>query len=292
MAKSRETVGASEEREMSFLEHLEELRWHIIRSMIAIFVFAIAAFVFRNFIFTNIIFAPSRIEFFTYQMLCRLSDLTGSDVLCIQELPFIIQSRQMTGQFTMAITVSAVLGLVVSFPYVFWEFWSFISPGLYSKERKLSRGAVFFVSLLFTMGILFGYYIVSPLSINFLSNFRLDESVANEFDIISYVNTITMLILACGILFQLPIVVLFLTKAGIATPELMKQYRRHSIVVILVLSAILTPPDPMSQILIALPLVLLYQVSIYISKVVIRRQKEQEIKDELELRQSRSEPDD
>jgi len=292
VAKSRETVGASEEREMSFLEHLEELRWHIIRSMIAIFVFAIAAFVFRNFIFTNIIFAPSRIEFFTYQMLCRLSDLTGSDVLCIQELPFIIQSRQMTGQFTMAITVSAVLGLVVSFPYVFWEFWSFISPGLYSKERKLSRGAVFFVSLLFTMGILFGYYIVSPLSINFLSNFRLDESVANEFDIISYVNTITMLILACGILFQLPIVVLFLTKAGIATPELMKQYRRHSIVVILVLSAILTPPDPMSQILIALPLVLLYQVSIYISKVVIRRQKEQEIKDELELRQSRSEPDD
>lgn len=285
-------MGASEEREMSFLEHLEELRWHIIRSMIAIFVFAIAAFVFRNFIFTNIIFAPSRIEFFTYQMLCRLSDLTGSDVLCIQELPFIIQSRQMTGQFTMAITVSAVLGLVVSFPYVFWEFWSFISPGLYSKERKLSRGAVFFVSLLFTMGILFGYYIVSPLSINFLSNFRLDESVANEFDIISYVNTITMLILACGILFQLPIVVLFLTKAGIATPELMKQYRRHSIVVILVLSAILTPPDPMSQILIALPLVLLYQVSIYISKVVIRRQKEQEIKDELELRQSRSEPDD
>jgi len=271
----RKTVGNAE-REMSFLEHLEELRWHIIRSLAAIVVIAVAAFVFREWLFQTIIFAPSKLDFWTYRMLCAASELTGSQALCIDELPFIIQSRRMTGQFTMAITTSFVVGIVMSFPYAFWEFWRFVSPGLYSNERNVSKGAVFFVSLLFITGILFGYYIVSPLSINFLSNFRLDPEVANEFDIVSYVSTVTMLVLACGLLFQLPIVVYFLTKAGIVTPDLMKQFRRHSIVVILVLSAILTPPDPMSQILIAVPLVGLYQISIYISKVVLRKKRKTE----------------
>ncbi|MGK7393112.1 MAG: twin-arginine translocase subunit TatC [Candidatus Cyclobacteriaceae bacterium M3_2C_046] len=262
-----------EEKEMSFLEHLEELRWHIIRALISIVVFAVLAFVFRSFVFTEVIFAPSRTDFWTYRMLCQAAELISSPVLCIDELPFILQSRQMTGQFTMAITASFVIGIIISFPYAFWEFWRFISPGLYDKERTVSKGAVFFVSLLFITGILFGYYIVSPLSINFLANFQLDPDVANEFDIISYVSTITMLVLASGILFQLPIVVYFLTKAGIVTPDLMRQFRRHSIVVILALSAIITPPDPMSQILIALPLLGLYEVSIYISKVVLRKRE-------------------
>ena len=264
---------AKEEQEMSFLEHLEELRWHIIRALVSIAVFAVLAFIFREFIFREIIFAPSRLEFWTYRMLCQAAELTGSSALCIDELPFVIQSRKMTGQFTMAITASFVIGLIVAFPYAFWEFWRFVGPGLYEQEKKVSRGAVFFVTLLFLTGIFFGYFIVSPLSINFLSNFRLDPDVANEFDIVSYVSTITMLVLACGLLFQLPIVVFFLSKAGIVTPELMRTFRKHSIVVILVLSAILTPPDPMSQVLIAVPLLGLYEISIRISSVVVRRER-------------------
>ncbi len=213
-------------------------------------------------------------------MLCKLGELTSSPDLCFEELPFIIQSRQMTGQFTMAITASIVIGIIVAFPYAYWEFWRFISPGLHKNERKLANGSTFYVSFLFILGILFGYYIISPLSIYFLSNFRLDPNVANEFDIISYVNTLTMLVLSAGILFQLPIVVFFLTKAGLANPDLMRRYRRHSIVVILIISAILTPPDPMSQLLISLPLIGLYEISIGISGMVIRGKIKREAEEE------------
>lgn len=259
------------EKEMSFLDHLEELRWHVVRSVISIAVFSILAFVSKDFVFNKVILGPSRTDFWTYQMLCKLSDVLHSSVFCISELPFTIQSRQMTGQFTMHITSSLVIGLIMAFPYAFYEIWKFISPGLYDTERKLTRGAVFFVSFLFLSGILFGYYIVSPLSINFLANYRLDESILNEFDIISYVSTISMLVLACGIMFQLPVVAYFLSEAGFITPQIMRTYRRHAFVVILILSAILTPPDVISQMLIALPLLLLYQVSISLSAMVLRR---------------------
>lgn len=261
-----------EEREMTFLDHLEELRWHLVRSLIAIAVFAVLAFVSKNLVFHTIILGPSRIDFWTYQALCDLADLLHSPALCIEKLPFIIQSRQMTGQFSMHITSSFVIGIICAFPYAFWEIWRFIKPGLYPRERKAARGATFYVSLLFIMGVVFGYFVVTPISVNFLSNYQLDPTILNEFDIISYVTTVITLILACGILFQLPIVVFFLTKAGLVTPELLKAYRRHAIIVILVLGAMLTPPDPFSQILIAIPLVGLYQVSIFISKRVIRRE--------------------
>ena len=254
---------------MSFLDHLEELRWHIIRSLLAILVFSVAAFLAKKIIFHGIILAPSRPDFWTYRMLCKLGDLIRTNVLCIQELPFIIQSRQMTGQFMMHITSSFVIGLILTFPYAFWEVWRFVKPGLYDKEKNVARGAVFFVSLLFGLGVLFGYFVVSPISINFLSNYQLDPSISNEFDIISYVGTLSMLVLACAIMFQLPIVVYFLTKAGIVTPKMMITYRKHAIIIILVVSAIITPPDVVSQILIALPLFVLYQISIVISKSVI-----------------------
>lgn len=254
---------------MSFLDHLEELRWHIIRSLISIMVFAIAAFLSKTIIFHGIILAPSRPDFWTYRMLCKVGDLINTNVLCIEELPFIIQSRQMTGQFMMHITSSFVIGLILAFPYAFWEMWRFIKPGLYDKEKNVARGAVFFVSLLFGLGVLFGYFVVAPISINFLSNYQLDPSISNEFDIISYVSTLSMLVLACAIMFQLPIVVYFLTKAGIVTPKIMITYRKHAIIVILVISAVITPPDVVSQILIALPILLLYQISILISRSVI-----------------------
>ena len=263
--------------EMSFLDHLEELRWHLIRSLVAIFVFAIAAFISKGIIFGKIILGPSKSSFWTYNMLCILSELVNSDALCITELPFIIQSRQMTGQFSMHITSSFVIGLICAFPYAFWEIWRFVKPGLYEKERKAASGATFYVSLLFFMGVVFGYFVVTPISINFLSNYQIDPSILNEFDIISYVSTVTTLVLACALLFQLPIVVYFATKAGLVSSVLLKNYRKHSIIVILMLSAVLTPPDPFSQVLIAIPLGLLYQLSILIAVKLEKKERKQEV---------------
>jgi sec-independent protein translocase protein TatC len=261
------------EKEMSFLEHLEELRWHVIRALLAIVVFAIAAFIFREPIWGHVILAPSRADFWTYTMFCKLGNLTGAEFFCIDELPFIIQNRRMTAQFTMALTSSFVIGMIVAFPYAFWEFWRFIKPGLYHNEKQLSRGAVFFVTLLFLSGIMFGYYLVAPISINFLTNFKLDETILNEIDLTSYVSTVMMLVLACGIMFQLPVVVYFLTKAGIITPEFLKTYRKHSIVVILVLSALITPPDVISQILMCFPLLFLYEISILVSSTIQKKEE-------------------
>lgn len=258
-------IHDSGQQEMSFLDHLEELRWHIIRAFVAIAIFAIAAFVSKEFVFGTLILGPSKTDFWTYQMLCQLSELIQIKALCIDTLPFVIQSRQMTGQFTMHITSSFAVGIIAAFPYAFWEIWRFISPGLYINERKVARGAVFYVSLLFSIGVLFGYLILTPLSVNFLANYQIDPSILNEFDIVSYVSTVTTLVLACGLLFQLPMVVYFLTKAGLLTPDIMKTYRKHGIVVIFLLGAMLTPPDPFSQILIAIPLIGLYQFSIAVS---------------------------
>ena len=262
------------EKEMGFLDHLEELRWHLIRAFVAILVFAIAAFLSKDFVWNTVILGPSRPDFITFRLLCKAADALQLEVLCITELPFIIQSLKMTGQFSMHITSSAVLGLIFAFPYVFWELWRFISPGLYRKEIKHAKGAVFFVSLLFLVGVLFGYFIISPLSVNFLSHYQVDPSVVNEFDITSYVSTMTMLVLASAFVFQLPVIVYFLSKVGFVTPKVMRTYRKHAIVVILVLGALLTPPDPISQVLIALPLLGLYEISIYVSAFVLRKEKE------------------
>jgi sec-independent protein translocase protein TatC len=270
-----------EEKEMSFLDHLEELRWHLIRALIAIMTISIVVFMAKDFVWDTVIFGPAQTDFLTWRMLCKVGDLINSQALCIDDIPFMIQSRKMTGQFTMHITSSFVIGLIVSFPYVFWEIWRFISPGLYSKERQLSRGAVFFVTLLFMMGVSFGYFVMAPLAVNFLANYQVSSLVQNEFDITSYVSTVSMLVLGSGILFQLPIVVYFLTKVGLVNPQLMRAYRKHAIVVILILGALLTPPDPLSQILIAIPLFGLYQFSIFISGRVIKRQA-RELKNEQE----------
>lgn len=269
-----------EETEMTFLDHLEELRWHLVRSVIAVFVFSIAAFISVDFVFNTIILGPGRADFWTFRMLCEIGEMTNIGGLCIKDIPFKIQSRQMTGQFTMHITSSFVIGIIVAFPYIFWEFWRFISPGLHMNERSVSRGAVFSVTLLFSIGILFGYYIMSPLSVNFLANYQVSEFIVNEFDITSYVGTVTTLVLGSGLLFQLPIVVFFLSKIGMVTPELMRTYRKHALVVILILGAMLTPPDPLSQILIAFPLLGLYEFSIIISRYVHRKKRKQDLLEE------------
>jgi sec-independent protein translocase protein TatC len=222
------------------------------------------------------------VDFVTYRWLCTVSDYFGIPALCIDELPFTIQSRQMTGQFSMHVTSSLVVGFIASFPYVFWEVWRFISPGLYDQEKNAARGAVFFVSMLFFLGAAFGYFILSPLSINFLSNYQLDPSILNEFDISSYVSTLTMLVLASAIMFQLPVVVYFLAMSGLVTSKMLKSYRRHSIVVILILAAIITPPDVISQILIAMPILVLYEAGIQIAKRLEKKRALKAAQDDIE----------
>lgn len=271
-----------DEKQMSFLDHLEELRWHIIRAFGAIMVFAIAAFALKTLVWHYLILSPTRPDFWSFRMFCQVSSSIGSDAFCFDKMPFIIQSRKMTGQFTMHITSSVVIGLIAAFPYVFWELWRFVSPGLYENEKRLSRGAVFFVSLLFMIGILFGYFIVTPISVNFLGTYQVDPSILNEFDITSYVSILITLVLACGLLFQLPIIVYFLSKAGVVTPNVLITYRRHAFVVILIVSALITPPDPITQLLVTFPLVLLYELSISISKFVLRKEKERLAREGLE----------
>lgn len=263
----------AEEKEMTFLDHLEELRWHIIRSLFAVIILTIVAFIKAPWIFENIIFAVSRPDFIFFDWMCSLGKLVGrEETLCVSEIPFKIQSRQMTGQFTMHISSSLFIGFVAAFPYVAWEIWRFIKPGLMSKERTYSRGAVFFISLLFFAGVSFGYFIMSPLAVYFLANYQLSPEISNEFDITSFVSTIITLVFGSGLLFQLPVVVYFLTKVGLVTPALMRQYRKHAIVIILVIAAIITPPDPFSQTIIGIPLIILYEFSIFISAMVLRRQ--------------------
>lgn len=262
----------SEEQEMSFLDHLEELRWHLMRAVLSVAVFTIIAFMSKSFVYNTILLGPKKLDFVTYRVLCNLSEVVGSDALCITELPFIIQNRKMTGQFTMHILSSFVIGLICAFPYAFWEIWRFVKPGLYHNERQVSRGATFFVTLLFMTGVFFGYFIVSPLAINFLSNYQVDPSVLNEIDLSSYISTLAMIVLACGVMFQLPIVVFFLSKVGLVTPPFMREYRKHAFVIILIISAIITPPDPITQIFVALPIAVLYEMSILVSAYVVRKE--------------------
>ena len=264
-----------EEEGMYFLDHLEALRWHLFRAVSAVLIFTVAAVIAKDFVFGVLILGPSKVDFWTYRMLCDLGNYVGIPALCINDLPFTIQSRQMTGQFSMHMTSSLVVGLIAAFPYLFYEVWRFISPGLYTKERNAARGAVFFVSFLFLSGALFGYYVLTPMSINFLANYQLDPSIANEFDITSYVSTLSMLVLASAIMFQLPVVVYFLSMSGLVTSKMLKSYRKHSMVVILVLSAVITPPDVISQLLIAMPILVLYELGILIAK---RLEKQRAVK--------------
>jgi sec-independent protein translocase protein TatC len=277
----------NEEREMSFLDHLEELRWHVVRSAIAIVIFTIFAFIAAPWIFENIIFAPARVDFITFKVLCKLGKLMGVEAFCVEEIPFKIQSRFMTGQFTMHILAAFIIGFILSFPYVVWEIWRFIRPGLYSKERKSSRGAVSAVSLLFLLGILFGYYVLSPLMISFLANYKISDMISNEFDITSYVSTIVSVVFGCGLLFQLPVVMFFLTKIGIVTPTFLRTYRKHAIIIIMVIGAVVTPTsDPFTLSLISFPLYFLYEISILISSRVVKAKAREEAEEKLKEQSS------
>lgn len=265
--------------EMSFLDHLEELRWHLIRSTLAIVIIGCVAFLMKDFIFDTILFGPKKMDFPTYRFFCKIGTFLGIDSdFCADELPFTIQSRLMSGQFSAHIWTSIWAGFIVGFPYVLYEMWNFISPGLHENERKHSKGFIFTASLLFFMGALFGYYVVAPLSINFLGAYQVSQEVTNEFDLASYVGSVRISVISCGLIFELPIIVYFLTKVGLVTPEILRKYRKISLVVVLILAAVITPPDIVSQVVVALPILLLYQVSIYISKGVLKREAKKEAK--------------
>jgi sec-independent protein translocase protein TatC len=277
------------EKEMSFLDHLEELRWHLIRSMIAIVVFTIVAFTQVTWIFTNVILAPAKADFATWRGLCQIGHWVGKeDLLCIQDIPLELQSRFMTGQFTITIVAGFVLGLIFAFPYVIWEIWRFIKPGLHIRERLGSRGVVAAVSGLFAAGISFGYYVIAPLMVYVMVNYKISDLIRNEFDITSYVSTFVTLVLGSGLLFQLPVVIYFLSKMGLVTPAFLRKYRKHSIIIILIIAAIITPPDPLSQTLISLPLYLLFEISILISARVEKRKKREEAEELLREQSARS----
>lgn len=264
--------------EMSFLDHLEDLRWHLIRATMAIVLVGSAAFIFSRSIFEHIIFAPIRMGFPTYKFLCKAGQLINVDTsFCNDELPMIIQNRTMAGQFSADIWTSILAGFIISFPYVIYQMWKFISPGLHENERKHSRGFIIISSFLFFLGVLFGYYIVCPLSINFLANYNIADVVDNQIDISSYIALVRSACLASGLVFELPIIIYFLTKVGLVTPQFLKKYRKYALVIVLILSAIITPPDIASQIIVAIPILILYQVSIYISKIVVRNQQRKEM---------------
>jgi sec-independent protein translocase protein TatC len=270
-------IDEAEGEGMSFFDHLEELRWHIIRSIISILVFTIVAWIYQKEIFGGIIMAPTKVTFWTNRMLCKLADISSIESLCFKPAAFILQSREVSGQFMMAFSQSIMVGLLFAFPYFFWEIWRFIKPGLKLKEAKAARGAVFWVSLLFFLGVLFGYYIVSPMAINFLASYQLDESIQNQFDINDYISLLSTMTLACGITFQLPMISFVLSQVGILTPSLMRENRRYAIVVILIIAALITPsPDAISQLLVTLPLLGLYEISILVS-ARIKKQKDAEL---------------
>ncbi|HMQ46153.1 MAG TPA: twin-arginine translocase subunit TatC [Saprospiraceae bacterium] len=252
-------------KEMTFLEHLEELRWHIIRSLTAIVSLGIILFLFQRWLFDTVIFGPTHKEFLTYRVFCAVVKGLGlSESMCFEPPQFEKIAIGFGEPFIMSIMVSFVMGFIIAFPYVLWEFWRFIKPGLYPKEKKAARGMVLICSALFLTGVLFGYYIIAPFAVNFLAGYSI-PGVENTPTMSSYINYMIMFTAPAGLIFELPIVVYFLAKVGLVSAQDMRKYRRHSIIGILILAAVLTPPDVVTQFLIAIPLYILYEASIVIA---------------------------
>jgi sec-independent protein translocase protein TatC len=258
--------------EMSFLGHLEALRWHLFRSVVAIMVMATILFFFKEFLFDGVLLAPKKPDFLTYRVLCAVGKkLNLGEDLCIQVIPFTLISTDISAQFTTHMWVAFIAGLVISFPYVVWEIWRFIKPALSEKEKNYARGIVFYTSFLFLTGVLFGYYVITPMTVNFLGSYQVSEEVKNTITLDSFISTVTTMTLISGIVFELPIVVYFLSKVGILTPLFMRTYRRHAVVVILILAAVITPTsDATTLMMVAIPLYFLYEISILVSAYVSR----------------------
>lgn len=281
--KLDQSKALSNGKEMSFLDHLEELRWHIIRSLSAIVGVGILLFIFHKWLFDDVIFGPTKPDFFSYRFACWLSKSIGlGEAMCFQPPEFPKIAIGFGEPFIMSIKVSFVMGLFMAVPYVLLEFWRFIKPGLYPREQQAARGLVGVCSALFMVGVLFGYYIIAPFAINFLMGYNV-PGVQNTPTMSSFINYMIMFTAPAGLIFELPVIVYFLSKAGLVTPDDMRKYRRHSIVGILILAALITPPDVVTQFLIGIPLYILYEASIFVSARVAREQAKEEAEREREL---------
>lgn len=261
-----------EEKNMSFLDHLEELRWRLVRSAIAIVVIAIALWIFREWLLENLFLSMRNPDFISFKLMCNYLSV------CVEEIPIDYQSTTVTGQFSYAIMMSVLGGLVLSFPFVFYQIWSFVKPGLKKNEKSVVKGIVLWVSLLFFTGIAFGYFVVAPLCVQFFGNFKISDMIENRFTINSFMSTVLSTIFYSGLLFLLPIVSYLFTKLGILTPAFLRKYRKHAIVGILILSALITPPDLISQVIVGIPILILYEAGIFISARVDKKRRKQELK--------------
>ena len=262
---------------MSFIDHLEVLRGHLLRSVIAIIVGGIVIAVNNNFFIKKVLMGPTHNDFPTYAWLCKTGRSFGmGDALCMKIMDVKMQSTTVSGQFSMFFTVLIIGGIIIAFPYIFWEFWRFIKPALTKKELNKTRGVIFWVSLLFFSGVFFGYFVIAPYTVNFFATFQLDENIVNQWTITSYIDTLIPLILGTGLAFQLPLVMFFLAKIGIVTPDYLRSVRKFAIVIIIVVAGVITPPDVISQIIVSLPLLLLYEVSIFLTARVVKEQAKAE----------------
>lgn len=263
-------------KEMTFLDHLEELRWHILRALSSVVVIGIVLFLFQDWLFDVVIFGPTHKDFLSYRVFCKMSEfLMLGDTMCLEPPLFRTQAIGFGEAFITSIKVSFIAGFIAAFPYIFWEFWSFVSPGLYNTEKKAARGAVFVCSGLFMLGVCFGYFIISPFAVKFLAGYTI-PGVENTPTLSSLINYMIMFTAPAGLIFELPVIVYFLSKIGLVTPTDMRKYRRHAIIGILVLAAMLTPPDVVTQFLIGVPLFILYEISILVSAKVMREEAEKE----------------
>jgi sec-independent protein translocase protein TatC len=269
---------AEEQAEMSFVDHLEILRGHILRSVLAIIAGAVIIGIFNNFFIKKVLFGPTRADFPTYGIICSIGkSLNLADALCMKGLGIKMQSTSVAGQFSTWFSVVLIGGIIIAFPYIFWEFWRFVKPALNRKELKNTRGVIFWVSLLFFTGVLFGYFVIAPYTLNFFGNFQLDENIENRWTIASYFDTLIPLILGAGLAFQLPLLMIFLAKIGIVSATYLRKVRKYSIIIILIVAAVITPgPDVVSQMTVALPLLLLYEISILLTKRIEKERAEEE----------------
>nr|WP_294872834.1 twin-arginine translocase subunit TatC [uncultured Pedobacter sp.] len=278
--KKRDLIGAIKEKgktleaEMSFFDHIDVLRKHLLRALAIVLVLTIGAFYYTDFIFNTIIMGPKNPSFWTYRMMCKLVERFPSigPEFCITKIDAKIINTEMAGQFTLQLNSCVMVGIILGIPYLLFELWLFIKPALHENERKSASGFVAFASFLFFLGILFGYYIICPLSINFLTNFTVSPEIQNTFTIDSYLSSVMTLTLGSGVIFQLPVIIYILSKLGVMTPAFMRASRRYSTVLILIIAAVVTPTaDPYTMLIVALPLFLLYELSIFISASIEKK---------------------
>jgi len=254
--------------DMSFVDHLEELRWTLFRSIVSIGIFAIIAFLNKHFVFEKVLFGPTKPDFPTFKLMCKLGEKLDMTMICIDTINYKVVNLELAGQFMTHITTSIALGFIFAFPYLVWELWKFIKPGLHEKESKASKYVILSSAALFFIGVLFGYFVLVPFGINFLSTYNVSSTIENTFSLSNYIGFITMFVLMSGIMFELPVVTFLLAKIGIIDDIIMKEHRKHAVVVIFVLSAVITPADVGTMIVVAIPLWILYEISIWVAKIV------------------------